>query len=40
MDAKETIERDFQKCWNEAWRDRAKEILKNENMKELKGLCE
>ena len=39
MGAKETIERDFKRWWDERWRNKAREILKNGNMEELKELC-
>jgi hypothetical protein len=39
MDAKETIERDFERCWKEEWESGAKEILEKQDMKKLKELC-
>jgi len=39
MDAKETIERDFENCWKEEWESKAKEILEKQDMGELKKLC-
>jgi hypothetical protein len=39
MDAKETIEKDFENCWKTEWESKAKEILEKQDMEGLKKLC-
>jgi len=40
MNAQETIERDFGRCWKEKWESKAEEILEMQDIEELKKLCE